>query len=645
MKEFRYFFLIFFCVVHFFTLNANPGYSHQNIQKSNEPVILKIEIASNKLDGVITVYKTKNTRISATDPAEWVFEFKLPHAVSAGDSLKILTGKSHVKHYIGFLGVSSECNELKINKSFKETNFEYPSAGIIELGTLRFTRNLSKDEKVRFSIAAKLFKIAHADYTVNAKLDGEEYPFLLSTLPGVAESFTVIAKPSPSDKGLRVLIQPLDKWKWSTTLEVPVSARLLSNGKIVWEGIFSSNTTLYVDLKEPKSKVVRLELQIQKSTLKGWETVAESNPIWPKSDDIPMFGALHWHSNLSPDGIQPIEKGFAFGKDELNLDFIAPADHTPKDDKWDTLSSVVDKFNGQDEMVTLYGWEWSTKIGHINFYFSNPGHLGNPNKITKYVDDNKLGKTADQFVGKLPFHNKDIVVIPHHTNAKSYQTEGWGAFQWIQPAPDYLRLLEIFQSRGNQERESYPDNVLWRVEFTNNGGSFQTGLDKGFRLGVVAGTDNHSCYPSRIQWHSQGKYPGKDEYFFTGVWAKKRSREEVLKGLFERNTWACWGTRAIVRFTINGILQGGELDVSNKDQLTASIRISAEEPLKLLELVTSKDKSIPLKFNEKDKDINLKVDLGNADGVPYYYLRAILKNGAIIYASPVFFNHKNDDKR
>jgi hypothetical protein len=625
--------------ISLFIIDIHLGHSQQHIQGQDKLDIYNKIYVSNESEGEINIYKSKNTSISDAEPAEWFIEYSLPLDVSEGDSLKIITGKSHIKHYIGFLGINSACSELEVAKSFKETNFEFPAAGITELGILRFNRSMLKGERVRFSITAKLFKIANAEYLIKVIIAGIEQQLLLSNSPGIAESFAVIAKPAATRNGVKVLIQPLDRWKWSTTLEKPVNARLLADKRMVWEGLLISNTSLYVKLEPKQLSVSRLDLQIQKSPLTEWVKVAESNPIWLEDEDIPMFGALHWHSELSPDGIQPIEKGFAFGKDELNLDFIAPADHTPKGDKWAVLTSVVDKFNGLDEMVTLFGWEWSTKIGHVNFYFTQTDHLGNPDKLTEYVTAKNLGKTANQFIGKLPFHNKDIVAIPHHTNAKSYQTEGWEAYKWTELAPEYLRLLEIFQSRGNMEREHYPDNNLWRVEFTNNGGSYQTGLDKGHHLGVVAGTDNHSSYPGRIQWHSQGKYPN-DEYFFTGVWAKERSRKGVLNGLYERSTWACWGTRAIVRYKINGVLQGGELEVSKEDHLIATIRISAEEPLKLLELVTSKDKSIPLKFNDKDRDINLKIDLGKAGDAPYYYLRAILKNGAIIYASPVFLNHK-----
>jgi hypothetical protein len=197
----------------------------------------------------------------------------------------------------------------------------------------------------------------------------------------------------------------------------------------------------------------------------------------------------------------------------------------------------------------------------------------------------------------------------------------------------YLRLVEIMQGRGNFEREDPPDG--WRCKFRNNGGSVQTALARGHRLGFVGGTDNHAAWPARVFSHREDTEL-RVGWIVTGAWVAARTREAVYDALYARHTWACWDTRAIVRFTVGGALQGSELQLAGPQVLVAQIRMSVERPLDVLEIVSAGDASVPLDVAGLGLDVDVEVDLGRVEGDAFFYLRARQVDGALIYASPVF---------
>lgn len=208
----------------------------------------------------------------------------------------------------------------------------------------------------------------------------------------------------------------------------------------------------------------------------------------------------------------------------------------------------------------------------------------------------------------------------------------WHPYPWTAPE-DYLRLAEVFQTRGNQERNVYDD--AWRGWHQNNGASVQDALRLGYRLGFVGGTDNHCGWPGRAFAESEGIgiHPPKS-VILTGVWTPSVRRESIFTSLKARHTWAVWDTRALVHFTVNSALGGDEMTVAQGTGLTAHIRLSAEDALQVVALISDGQTVWQSSFSEPDVDLD--VPLGRAERSTYFYLRALQRDGGIIYASPVF---------
>ncbi len=70
------------------------------------------------------------------------------------------------------------------------------------------------------------------------------------------------------------------------------------------------------------------------------------------------------------------------------------------------------------------------------------------------------------------------------------------------------------------------------------------------------------------------------------------------------------------------------------EPLKARIKLSAEAPLQSVEIVSEGESVWIDSFTEMDIDV--EVPLGQAQTSAYFYLRALQRDGTIIYASPVF---------
>lgn len=95
-----------------------------------------------------------------------------------------------------------------------------------------------------------------------------------------------------------------------------------------------------------------------------------------------------------------------------------------------------------------------------------------------------------------------------------------------------------------------------------------------------------------------------------------------------------WDTRALVAYSVNGTPAGGVLRVGRGKALTARIRLSAQDALQAVQIVSGGKAIWSAAFDELDIDV--QSPLGKATAATYFYLRALQRDGGLIYASPVF---------
>jgi hypothetical protein len=472
-------------------------------------------------------------------------------------------------------------------------------------------------------------------------------------LPAIAaavERLSVYSRPTPGKDGkVRTVLVPEDRFGNPGSFSRPIACELSWNG--VRRSLVVQEATT-VCLESP-TRTERAELSIPMNDLAPDENIANGqrngdrllvtgNPVWPEGPDglRAAFGEFHWHTDFSRDGQRPITEALRCARDYLNMDFAAPGDHNPQGDAWRDTVAALEAANRPDDFATFFGWENCSDRGHENYYFTTPDHplvCGGSAGI-------RMGR-PDTLVEKLnEIHREhDFIGVPHHTNAVAEtrkledDSPYWHPYPWDQHQ-EYLRLVEIMQCRGNQEREVYDD--AWRGWHQNNRASVQQALALGYKLGFVGGTDNHCGWPGRAFAECEGGHHPIKSVILTGVWTPRIERQSIYDSLKARRTWAVWDTRALVWFTVNGAPAGDDLSVEKGAPLTGHIRLSAEDALQTVDVVC--EGQVVWQRSCAELDIELDVPLGKAATSTYFYLRALQRNGAIIYASPVFVTVHQD---
>jgi hypothetical protein len=472
----------------------------------------------------------------------------------------------------------------------------------------------------------------------------------LAVIAAPVERLSVYCRPAPGPDGnVRTVIVPEDRFGNPGRFESPVTAEIEWNGRR-WPQPLQELAVMA--LETPAQPVARAVVSIPMKALALSENIANGrltgdnlavtgNPVWRQAVGglRPAFGEFHWHTEFSGDGQRPIADALEAARNALNMDFAAPGDHSPAGEKWKATVAALEAAHMPGDFATFFGWESSTKVGHENFYFAAPDH--------PLVCGGAAGFHGG-LLTELPEQLRerhDFLAIPHHTNAVSESrrleddTPFWYPYPWGEPR-DFRRLVEIFQTRGNQERNEYDD--AWRGWHQHHGASVQDALAAGHRLGFVGGTDNHCGWPGRAfaECEGSGKHPAKS-VILTGAWVESVDRQPVVDALCARRTWAVWDTRAIAWFTVNDVPAGGELSVAPGTALSARLRLSAEAPLQSIEIVA--DGATVWSGTSVDTDVDMVVPLGKAERPAYYYLRALERSGGLIYASPVFVTPDRGD--
>ncbi len=487
-----------------------------------------------------------------------------------------------------------------------------------------------------------------------SKTPGDDLPVLaepastgsVPLVAGVVERLAVRSAPAADDAGVVLTrLVPEDRFGNPAVFKSPVTVRVTWNGG---SRELPVRQTIAIELDPPREAVGRCVASVAMADLAPEENIGNAatvgdrltvtgNPVWRDLPEglRPAFGELHWHTELSGDGARPLAEALRCAREELALDFASPGDHSPFGDKWEQTTSALQEAHDPGRFATLFSWEYSHRVGHENYYFTDPDHPVKPDL------DGYRGGRGDEVADTLRGH-AGFFAVPHHTNATAEtrraedNAPAWHAYPWTDPARQpYVRLAEIFQTRGNMERETADD--AWRLWHQRNGASVQSALDRGYRIGFTGGTDNHVGWPARIMpelGEGGGRIP-TCSHAVTGVWTASVDRQPLFDALHQRQTWACWDTRALVWFTVNDTPQGHELKVTAQTKLTASIRLSAESVLQTLELVGNGGQ-IVWQSAHHILDVSETIQLGAANTFDYLYMRGLLRDGGIIYSSPVF---------
>ncbi len=401
----------------------------------------------------------------------------------------------------------------------------------------------------------------------------------------------------------------------------------------------SGALTLSVDLEETQPIRVRLG---------SW--VVESNPLPRLDQDQKLFfGDIHWHTASSTDGQRSMHKALQSARDELGLDFAGPSEHILDEGDYGR-SDVRDQarvcmaFDEPGRFAVIPGFEKSRRYGHCNVYTTDFEKLTAicdrfPEEMVPVLKSGCSRFAIEELVEL--FDDPDTLIIPHHSNMDNAAGQGlpgntpaWTAFHWPRtPIPQHLRLIEINQQRGAFEQER-PDPVwqppFWLGFHGGLGGSAETALARGHRIGFIGGTDNHHGWPSLEG--GGGKVGG-----VTAVLADQLDPASIVRAMHARRCYATTGARIVAQAELNGYAVGSEMSLEASAPREFRISLKGTAPFERVELISFGQIAHAFEWKGERRELDLNwSDLRPERAVEdvYYYVRARQQDGHLLWMSP-----------
>jgi len=163
------------------------------------------------------------------------------------------------------------------------------------------------------------------------------------------------------------------------------------------------------------------------------------------------------------------------------------------------------------------------------------------------------------------------------------------------------------------------------------GASVRDALARGYRVGFVGGTDNHTSFPTR------DPEMGKGFCGMTCVLAEALTREAIWDAMNARRTYATTGVPILARWTVNGHEMGQEGRLRG-DQVRFSAEIHATAPIERVEVIADGKvvwRHHPDAYDVTFDDEELPPPPSQAG---YYYLRLRQHDGHRAWLSPVWLD-------
>jgi len=208
---------------------------------------------------------------------------------------------------------------------------------------------------------------------------------------------------------------------------------------------------------------------------------------------------------------------------------------------------------------------------------------------------------------------------------------------WADLTPAQMPVVEIFSTHGLSEYFGCPRSVLWPAK----GQSVQDGLARGYRFGLIAGSDYHECllghamdieqYPRTINNRHLQTHTG-----LMAVYAPKLTREAIFRAIRDRSVYATSGERIFLDFRLNGAMMGGEVKLKSPDvPRVLTIQASGTRKLRSIEIIRNGE----VVHTEGPDALDAQLTYEDTDQVKsgtYYYVRVTQSDGEQAWSSPIW---------
>jgi len=387
-------------------------------------------------------------------------------------------------------------------------------------------------------------------------------------------------------------------------------------------------------IRIPREGTYRIRVREKKGKLSG-----ESNPFIVRRT-APKYkiywGDIHTHT-LYSDGRGTPAETYDFGKRVSAIDFCSVTDHAflITDKMWREIIDTTNRYNQPGRYVTFLGYEWSGQAdvgGDHNVYTPDPEmplirsysyyNYANLRMYHGPTDAMHQGVNhVEELFRRLSkwYRGENFIAIPHYGGR--HANPAWHNRK-------LQRQIEVFSDHRRSED--------WASDF----------LNKGYRVGVMASTDDHSGnagYGVR-RWNvERGKRgevysyrsPAERGTALVAACAKSLTRKDVFQALYHRRTYATTGSRIILRFEAGEIPMGSEGRVSGPVRITASAVGTA--PIKTMRIV--KNGRVIHAVRPGKRSVSLEyVDSSGEYQNRFYYIDLVQEDGEKAISSPVWIN-------
>ncbi len=361
---------------------------------------------------------------------------------------------------------------------------------------------------------------------------------------------------------------------------------------------------------------------------------AQSNPTLVRDDGHQLFwGDLHGQSQYH--GWNPGERVgiscgtpqqcHAYARDIAGLDFCAVTDTMSiAKDIWPDAVNAALAAAVPGRYVTFQGVELGDNVhGHRNVVFAadeaEPGiEAGRPNERGDGLVDMQTPSIQKRYTGR-----SDVLLIPHHVKM-------WLNWDCYDPALE--PVMEIHSIWGSCEKAGTDG---WAVLREMTGGA-QEAWARGYKIGVIGGSDSHAGMPGRSLPCSDRMdfMPYKAGY--AAVWAKELTRRSIFEAIKARRCYATTGERIIVETFIEGHPMGSEVAWPNRSR-PCELHFNVWGTARLDSIaVVKNNEDVSVLSLDADHVRSKWTDAVAATAGDYYYLRVTQRDGNRAWTSPIW---------
>jgi hypothetical protein len=340
-----------------------------------------------------------------------------------------------------------------------------------------------------------------------------------------------------------------------------------------------------------------------------------------------VWGEMHGHTELS-DGQGTLDAYFASARDVAGLDFCAITDHDhggvgkPElwGEKWETTQQKVAEYHVPGKFITILGYERDS----FPFY---------PNACVYYRSDRGemiRGKQNGEFTAeelRAALSREDVIIIPHQLSQLEVGTQFSALPLDLMPP-----LAEVYSHWGASEYFGNP----FPLHAYARGCFWRDALERGAKVGAIAGSDIHAPYPGLRKRHHQNY----DEPGLAALFVAELSREGIFDALKKRRCYGTSGARISIQLRINGGHIGEEIKDAPGGERLIQCSVSAEDDLDSIVIVKNGRDEIVHQFNTEKPNKKthefLYIDCAAERETDYYYLRVRQKDGRTAWTSPIW---------